>query len=62
MCELKQSNPLPNETKSHGLFFAQICVSQVTNFFNSKNRVNFACNLLVQIAIPMCLVVKKMVV
>jgi hypothetical protein len=41
MCELKQSNPLPNETKSHGLFFAEICISQVTNFSNSTTRVEF---------------------
>jgi hypothetical protein len=27
---VKQSNPLPNETKSYGLFFAEISVSQVT--------------------------------
>jgi hypothetical protein len=30
MRELKQSNPLPNETNSHGKFFVKISVSKVT--------------------------------
>jgi hypothetical protein len=38
---VKQSNPLPNETKSHVLFFAEICISQVKNFANSTTRVEF---------------------
>jgi hypothetical protein len=62
MCELKQSNPLPNETKSHGLFFAQICVSQVTNFYNSTIRVEFCISSISANHDSMCLAVKKMVV
>jgi hypothetical protein len=54
---VKQCNPLPNETKSHGLLFAQISVSQVTNFSNSTTRVEFCTSLLVQIAI-LCKIIK----
>jgi hypothetical protein len=40
MCELKQSNPLPNETKSHGLFFVEISVSQVTKTMQISAKLN----------------------
>jgi hypothetical protein len=41
MCELKQCNPLPNETNSHGLFFVEISVSQVTKTMQISAKLIF---------------------
>jgi hypothetical protein len=40
MCELKQCNPLPNETNSYGLFFVEISVSQVTKTMQISAKLN----------------------
>jgi hypothetical protein len=37
---VKQSNPLPNETNSHGLFFVEISVSQVTKTMQISAKLN----------------------
>ncbi len=38
--QVKQSNPLPNETNSHGLFFVEISVSQVTKTMQISAKLN----------------------
>ncbi len=40
---VKQSNPLPNETNSHDLFFVEISVSQVTKTMQISAKLICVC-------------------
>jgi hypothetical protein len=51
---VKQSNPLPNETKSHGLFFAEISVSQVTKLAQISVELNIAFCLIAAAVVAGC--------